>query len=210
MYDIEQLEAQWRRYRRKRIALPVAVAALIIAGIGGYRIWRASDAAPEPTPAPEVAAATHKENSTVKPAAANRTSPRTGGWKMTFNDDASAPHEASTSPTKKIAIEVTPRKSERTVSAIEKRFRFAKDKDDALFLARYYYDKKKYKKAMYWALETNKLDSDIEESWLIFARAKAHLGERTEAIRVLQAYVDRSGSAKARVLLDKIRRGKAF
>jgi len=93
---------------------------------------------------------------------------------------------------------------------IEKRFSSTQNKDDALFLARYYYDKKQYKKALRWSLETNKLDSNIEESWLLFGKAKAKLGQRMDAIRVLQSYVDRTGSSKAKKLLGNIRRGKAF
>ena len=130
---------------------------------------------------------------------------------MTFAD-AGDPETspASSSPAKHVDIRVQSQKVTHTVADIAKRFRRTHDKDDAVFLARYYSDKKQYKKALNWALEANKLDSNIEESWLIFARAKAKLGQRMEAIRVLQAYCDRSRSAKAKKLLDRIRRGAAF
>ena len=133
----------------------------------------------------------------------------TKGWHMTFTDTNASSHPPmAVAPVRHVNIEVTTRKSDVSAQEIEKRFRFARDKDDALFLAQYYYDKKAYKQALRWALETNKLDSDIEESWLIFGRAKARLGQRIEAIRVLQAYYDRTGSPRAQKLLDAIRRGK--
>ena len=128
---------------------------------------------------------------------------------MTFSDAKVPPQPTKAiAPKRHVNIQVTTQKSDVSAQAIEERFRFAKDKDDALFLTRYYYDKKAYKKALSWALETNKLDSDIEESWLIFGQAKARLGQRMEAIRVLQAYYNRTGSPKAQKLLDAIRRGK--
>jgi len=121
--------------------------------------------------------------------------------------------EASAPPRKKkksILIQVTERGSKDIAADIENRFEFAKDKSDSLFLAKYYYDKMEYAKAEKWALETNKLDNTIEESWLIFAKAQAKQGKRVEALKVLQAFYEQSGSPAARVLMDKIRRGKRF
>jgi len=209
MYDIDALEQQWKRYRRKRLLLPVAGGVLLLAagaGIGYFvtatpvrdkprTVVAPVNATVPPVPAPE--------RSASQPASATK-------MKIVFSDEEHPPADPAPSRTKKVIIEVTPKKSSGSVQQIESRFAFAKDKDDALFLARYYYEKKAYDKALKWALETNKLDSDIEESWLIFARAKAKLGERIEAIRVLQAYYDRSGSERAKDLLSQIRRGKAF
>ena len=73
---------------------------------------------------------------------------------------------------KKIQIEVTEISSS-SYKAVEERFAYAPDSDDSLFLARGYYKRKNYRKAAYWALQTNKLDGGIEESWLIFARGKS-------------------------------------
>ncbi len=67
-----------------------------------------------------------------------------------------------------------------------------------------------YAKAEKWALETNKLDNAIEESWLIFAKAQAKQGKRIESLKVLKAFFDQGGSSKAKILMDRIRRGKNF
>ncbi len=106
-------------------------------------------------------------------------------------------------PSKKINIEVSD-VSYDAYRNIEARFSDSHEVDDALFLARGYYSRKKYRKAAYWALQTNKLDGNIEESWLIFAKAKAKTGQKNEAIRVLSQYVKKSNSAEAKRLLHSL------
>jgi tetratricopeptide (TPR) repeat protein len=224
MYDIDQLEAQWRRYRLKRIGYlfaTVGIVAVVAVGIGyALKGLKSSDQQPNRSNPTAVASteATLRMPSATPPspqaAAPTAATPpvRTGGMRIEFADAAQAGRSASAppEPAKKIDIEVSEKKGHETVQEIESRFAFAKDKDDALFLARYYYDKKQYKQALKWALETNKLDSNIEESWLIFAKAKSRLGSRVEAIRIVQAYYDRTGSARAKDLLNRLRFGKAF
>jgi len=107
---------------------------------------------------------------------------------------------------KKIHFEMVDANTPRAYKEIESRFAFAPDPDDALFLARVYYKKGNYRKAAYWALQTNKLNGDIEESWLIFARAKARTGQKNEAISVLTQYVKKSNSVEARKLLKKLKK----
>jgi tetratricopeptide (TPR) repeat protein len=218
MYDIDKLEAQWRRYRLKRILLPASAIGMVLIG-GAAILWYTQGHNDTDVTTGSAVASTPPTQSVQQEASptpasqpvGEKPTARSGGMKIVFADthrSERAPDEKS--PTKKIHIQVTEKKGHDTVRDIESRFAFAKDKDDALFLARYYYDKKQYKKALKWALETNKIDSEIEESWLIFAKAKARLGDRVEAIRILQAYYDRSGSAKAKQLLGHIRKGKAF
>ncbi|MDQ7086309.1 MAG: hypothetical protein Q9M36_16040 [Sulfurovum sp.] len=60
---------------------------------------------------------------------------------------------------------------------VEERFNQNHDIDDALFLAKSYYKKGDYKKSAYWALETNKLDDNIEESIFIFVESKVKSGK---------------------------------
>jgi tetratricopeptide (TPR) repeat protein len=224
MYDIQQLESQWRRYKRKRTAGFVVLVILgLTAAIAGYIFWpngvaqktlelNKSEQSPAIPKAPAHVPSAPQTTSlaTETPSILEKASGKKG-WHMTFADSEKTDTSVDAqTPLQHVDIQVSSKKTEYTVTEIEKRFRFAKDKDDALFLARYYYDKKQYKTALNWALETNKIDSDIEESWLIFGQAKAHLGQRMEAIRVLQAYYDRTGSKRTKKLLDKIRRGKTF
>ncbi len=104
---------------------------------------------------------------------------------------------------------ITPN-SKKIIVGIEKRFRATRSYDDALYLANYYYERKLYSKAAYWSLQANIIDSDGEESWLLFAKAKAKLGKRAEAIKVLKAYYEKSASPDARALMDDIRKGTKF
>ena len=221
MYDVTHLESQWRTYKRKSVILPAAIF-LLLAGLtltvyffwidGSHRVdnEHAQIGNRVSEKHPGIAQNVSTEKTPTSSAPSVTVPPRkTKGWQMTFSNAEVTPQPSGAiAPKRHVNIQVTTQKSDLSAQEIEERFRFAKDKDDALFLSRYYYDKKSYKKALKWALETNKLDSDIEESWLIFGRAKAKLGQRMEAIRVLQAYYDRTGSPRAQKLLDAIRRGK--
>lgn len=91
---------------------------------------------------------------------------------------------------------------------VEKRFKQSRDIDDALFLAKSYYKKENFIKSEYWAYETNKLDSSLEESFFIFVKSKMKLGQKNEAISILNAYFKRTGSNKARVLLKQFKNNK--
>ena len=232
MYNVEKLEQQWLRYRRKKILVPlfaslglISSAAAVFYFVGGTQTGSSSD--PESTrgsSANAIATATGAgERSPVQKPAARLGSlatevpsleteraaqkPRVG--QIIFQEDA-APSTSRRKKKKSILIQVSERGSKDIAADIENRFEFAKDKSDSLFLAKYYYDKMNYPKAEKWALETNKLDNTIEESWLIFAKAQAKQGKRLEALKVLKAFYEQSSSPKAKVLMDKIRRGKRF
>jgi len=96
------------------------------------------------------------------------------------------------------------------ILAYEERFKERQDPQDSLFLAKYYYKKGNYQKAETWAVNTNNIDGDIEDSWIIFAKARAKQGHRVDAIKVLQSYYDETNSAKAKEVLDKLRRNIPF
>ena len=101
-------------------------------------------------------------------------------------------------------------KEKEKVAEIEDRFKETQDPQDSLYLAKYYYKIGNYKKAENQAVNTNNIDGDIEESWLIFAKARAKQGFRVDAIKVLQSYYDETHSPKAKELLDKLRRNIPF
>ena len=108
---------------------------------------------------------------------------------------------------KKMHLNIIKTTSVSAYKDVAKRFHESHDTDDSLFLAKSYYRKGNYKKAEHWALETNKVNGNIEESWLIYAKTKVKLGRRNEAIRVLMSYVKRSNSSRAKNLLYKIKKG---
>ena len=110
-------------------------------------------------------------------------------------------------PRKKMHLNIIETSSVSAYRDVAKRFNQTHDTDDSLFLAKSYYRKGNYKKAEYWALQTNKANANIEESWLIFAKAKVKLGRKNEAINILAAYIKKSNSAQAKILLYKIKKG---
>jgi len=87
---------------------------------------------------------------------------------------------------------------------VEKRFESSHNIEDALFLAKNYYKKGNYEKAAYWALETNKLDDDVEESIFIFVESKVKSGQVNEGLLILKRYIKQSGSDEAKKLLFRI------
>jgi len=109
-------------------------------------------------------------------------------------------------PRKKMHLNIIETTSASAYKDVAKRFADTSDTDDSLFLARAYYEKGNNKKAIYWALKTNKVNSNIEESWLIFAKAKARSGHKNEAISILSSYTKRSNSSDAKALLKKLKK----
>jgi tetratricopeptide (TPR) repeat protein len=88
-----------------------------------------------------------------------------------------------------------------------KRFKTNKNPALSLFLARRYYDIGDFQSAYDYALKTNELDSNIEESWLIFAKSLVKLGQKNEALKILKSYANHSNSIRAKGLSDDIRTG---
>jgi len=109
-------------------------------------------------------------------------------------------------PRKKMHLNIIESSSVSAYKDVEKRFYESHDTDDSLFLAKSYFRKGNYKKAEYWALQTNKVNKNIDDSWLIFVESKVKLGRKNEAIRVLTKYVKMSNSSRAKRLLYKLKK----
>ena len=77
---------------------------------------------------------------------------------------------------------------------IEEHFKNSKDPKDALALARDYYSKKDYKNAAKWAFELNNLDKKNADGWLIFAKSKYNVGNKKDALKVLEAYLSQASN----------------
>jgi len=92
--------------------------------------------------------------------------------------------------------------------AMKSKFLRSKNPREAVLLAKAYFKEKNYKESEKWALTANKINSSLDESWLIFAKSKAKLGKKKEALRVLVSYYKKSHSTKAKVLIGQIQTGK--
>lgn len=109
---------------------------------------------------------------------------------------------------KKIHLEIIETTNITAYKDVARRFKQTHNTDDSLFLARSYYKHKQYKKSEYWALETNKVDSGIEESMLIFVKSKMKLGRKNEARNILKRYIKKTNASEAKKLLYRIENGK--
>lgn len=96
------------------------------------------------------------------------------------------------------------KKSSKEYKNVEKRFSLTQDPEDALFLARLYYEKKSYKKSEEWAFIANELNDESEESWLIYAKSKVARGQKTKAIHILKSYLKKTNSSRAKTLLEQL------
>ena len=88
------------------------------------------------------------------------------------------------------------------------RFNQSKNPKLGIAIAQAYYDKKNYKKAYYYALETNGIDQNNEESWLIASKSLYFLHKRNDAMVLLKTYLMRSYSSKGTKLLNSMQTGK--
>jgi len=88
--------------------------------------------------------------------------------------------------------------------------RFKKNSNPALslFVAKKYYELGDYEQSYNYALITNKINKNIESSWIIFTKSLLKLGKRKKAIAILKRYIKQSNSSSAQILLDEIYAGK--
>ena len=90
------------------------------------------------------------------------------------------------------------------IENMKHKFSMSKNHREALLLAKAFYEKHDYSKSEKWALTANKLDSSKDESWHLFAKSKAKLGHKNEALRILSSYYKKSHSSKTKALMLKI------
>ena len=98
--------------------------------------------------------------------------------------------------------------SDDELNSVIKRFEKMKNPALSLFIAKKYYAQGNYHEAYNYALETNRINPEIEESILIFSQSLVKLGKKEDAITTLKAYLNKANSTEATVLLNKIEKGK--
>ena len=109
---------------------------------------------------------------------------------------------------KKSMLKIKRNKNNDDIQHVIKRFKVNNNPALSLFVAKKYYQIGKYKKAYNYALITNQINSNIEASWIVFAKSLMKLNEQEMAIKTLKKYIDESHSSRAKILLDEIQSGK--
>lgn len=104
-----------------------------------------------------------------------------------------------------VVIHTTP--VQKDMKDIIQRFKETNNPMLSLFLAKRYYQQKKYALAYNYALITNQLDKSNDASWIIFAKSLVKLGQKKMAVNILQAYIKNSDSVNAQTLLHDIESG---
>jgi len=94
------------------------------------------------------------------------------------------------------------------IKHVIKRFKKSNNPALSLFVAKKYYELENYNAAYNYALITNELNNDIEESWIIFTKSLVKLGKKDKAIEILKKYINNSHSQRASLLLNNIKSGK--
>ncbi len=91
---------------------------------------------------------------------------------------------------------------------IIKRFKQSNSPILGLFLAKKYYQMKRYNLSYNYSLATNQLSPNNDESWIIFIKSLVKLGQKKMAIRTLKSYISHSKSKDAQALLNNIESGR--
>ncbi|MBN2767565.1 MAG: CDC27 family protein [Campylobacterales bacterium] len=224
MYEIKQLEERWQRYKIKQYA-PAGVLSALFIFIAILGIFLSSDNARAHTATTSNLKDQNIELKTNTLITKIETQNNNDSFESTQNisnnhvedalfldpKDAAFPVDpvnasATITNKPKVAIEIKKVSVDKGVlDGIMERFKKEKDPYDSLFLASTYYSDGEYSKAHDWAVETNKI-ANIDESWMILAKAKYKLGKKEEAIELLRAFLKTQDSKEVATLLDRIKK----
>ena len=99
-------------------------------------------------------------------------------------------------------------KNSSSIAYIKSRFYKRHSFPLAITIAKKYLAKKSYKRALKWAMIANEIDNKNEKSWILFAKSKAALGQKQDAINALSEYLKNYRSSNVKTLLDDIKHSK--
>lgn len=111
----------------------------------------------------------------------------------------------STAEPKKIHFQ---RSRSNYMDIMKKKFERNKNPREAILIAKAYYKAGNYVESERWALNANELDKSNEESWFLFAKSKAKLGKKREAIKILASYHKKTKSSEANEIMHNIKSGR--
>jgi len=123
-------------------------------------------------------------------------------------DDNENPDSTSTTEqTDENRLNITSNQDDSDLKDVIRRFKKNKNPALSLFIAKRYYAAGEYQKSYNYALMTNEIDKNIEESWIIFSKSLVKLGQHELAMNTLKSYLKTTKSTAADVLLRKIESG---
>lgn len=202
----EELEKRCSRLKKVRIIRIVfSIAFLFLVSFGGY-YWmhhtvdepRVATTAPLPkTDALPVPVTEHTESNVTLEEEEQNLSQKVENETLflephIYKNDAKLPLEETQAATRALSHE----------QQLLKRYNAVQNFENAYALAHFYFEQKSYGEVVTWAKETSKHNSQSEKPWILYAKAKFYLGDRTEAIRSLELFLSYINSKEAQELLN--------
>ncbi len=89
------------------------------------------------------------------------------------------------------------------IDSLKKLYNERKNYTLAMKIARSYYDKGDFQRALQWAKRANKLDREREGAWVLYARSLYALGRKKEARQLLGLYLEYHNSQSVQKLLSE-------
>lgn len=86
--------------------------------------------------------------------------------------------------------------------ALLKNFHSSNNFKTAYSLAEFYFNKKEYLKSISWSKEASRLEPTSDKPWIIYAKSKFYLGDKSESIRSLEVFLAYASSKEAKDLLN--------
>ncbi len=115
---------------------------------------------------------------------------------------------SSVNEEKKGSVSISRRDEQKDIADVIKRFNINHNPALSLFIAKKYYQLGDYEQAYNYALATNDINKNIEESWILFAKSLVKLNKKEMAVETLKKYISHSNSPQAKRLLEEINTGK--
>ncbi len=203
MHEYELVEKRWRRYRYKRVLMKV-----VFIGIVAILLFILYSLLPQ-IPLPSLPFLTSKLSQQ------NYLAPSLDFEKHLKKYVIHTPPQTKTSYAKKsekeIPKESAPKNRKFLISAQKltltqmlDKYKKAPSIDLAIMIANEYFQQKKYKQAMEWAIKANSFDTENEKSWIIYAKSAYKLGDKNKAVNALKIYLYKHKSPQVKKLLTQI------
>ena len=228
MYDLNELESNWRLYRRRKIKNAViptlAILSVVVLSVSaGFFIYTESKAPNKQQPIdtntqsriiakapelkepekPKLEQPEQKESKEKKQddGQKGKNEPKTVILES-IGEQKKVDEKRTQQKQQKIDIEL---KETKTLEVLEERYSKHKSADTAAMIAFEHYKNGDYQKAYKWAISANNLDAKNEKSWIVFAESANKLGKKEEAVSALENYIRSSQSDTAKNALSKIK-----
>lgn len=79
---------------------------------------------------------------------------------------------------------------------------------NAIAISKYYFDNLEYKKSIFWAKKSSRLQPEAALPWILYAKSRNELHQKEDAIKALESYLSYFPSPEVRSLLSELKQEK--